>query len=357
MALLLALPSGGRAVASHDSTQVRPKAIEPPSAVVIRLAGDEIIKGVILESSDGEIVVQHALLGRLVIPRSAIVAIESPPAGETPPAEATPPGGETPPAAAAPASSATPAAPARPVGEPPRPEWAKDEAEVDLEEEAAPPPGSVEWLANIQASLSGVSSENDEFDLRAAVGASRRTSEDLLRFDAEYYFSLLNGDTTDNNLLATLVYDRDLAPGDWLLFGKGQYQYDAFQSWEHRLSGYAGLGHRVFRLPPLALTLKVGAGATREFGDSGETIPEGYGEVAFFWRIDERQHLEGGMNIAPDLTDLGRYRILARLDWTFRFDPRGLALVGGVREEFQSQVPPGSTNSDFRYYAGIRLDF
>lgn len=336
------------------------------STIVLR--SGEVLRGVVVEVNQDAVIVSHAVLGRLSLPRAAIYSIAI---GEVPP----PPDGAQVPAASKETDANVPApegtassAPIAPSGpsaapaspkiaqDPPRPAWAPriDLLEVDG---SLPAPGEVRWIGSVQAAASGVESDNDEFDLRAAAAFARLTENDKLSASAEYFLSLLNGQSTDNNLLATGVYDRYLLPSDWLAFGKLQYQYDEFQAWENRLSAYAGLGYRIFHERPFALTIKGGAGATHEFGDVDETTPEAYGEAALAWWIDERQVVEASINVAPDITDWSQYRVIARLDYSFRLDTRGLALVLGLREEYQARVTAGSTRNDFRYYAGIRMDF
>lgn len=350
-------------------TGVRPcnAAPEDPPQSIVTLVTGEVLRGVIIEEHDGEVVLAHAVFGRLTVPRSSIASIRS--VQQVPPPLAPPADSVTPPPSdpawedpeQAPAVMAPRADGAFPTskgpGEPPRPDWVGDRIDLLEVDESLPPPGTIEWLANVQASISGVSSDTNQLDMRFAAAAERVSFTDKFTAAAEYYLRLSNSDTTDNNLLATTVYDYFFLPTDWLAFGKGQYQYDAFQDWENRLSAYAGLGYRIFHARPFALTVKGGFGATHEFGNINQTTPEAYGEVAFVWWIDKHQTIEGSVYIAPDITDFGQYRLLARLDWTFRLDPRGLSLVGGLREEFQSNVGPGSTNNDFRYYAGIRFDF
>lgn len=355
------------AVGAHPQAAVD---LPPPPESIVTLVTGEVLRGVIVDESTGEVVLSHALLGRLVVPRAAIRAIDpapseatavttgaTEPAGEAQPVP--PPGPAAAEAAMAPEAEAPPPepAPAKPMGLPDRPAWAASRIDLLELEGDLPAPGTVDWRANVQASLSGVNSDNDQLDLRVAAAFARLTHTDKFSGSAEYFYSVLNNETTDNNLLATSVYDYYILPTNWLAFGKLQYQYDSFQDWENRISAYAGLGYRLFRERPFAMTLKGGFGATHEFGNVNETTPEAYGEVAFAWWIDDRQSIEGSVNIAPDLTDLNQYRILARLDWIFRLDTRGLSLVGGLREEYQAQVGEGSTNNDFRYYLGIRMDF
>jgi len=45
-------------------------------------------------------------------------------------------------------------------------------------------------------------------------------------------------------------------------------------------------------------------------------------------------------------------------EWSMKIDPSlGLSLLGGIRWQFQSQVPAGENPDDTRVYAGLKLDF
>ena len=348
-----------------------PQASAPPSdEVVVHLVTGEVLRGTLVDSTAGELVLAHAILGRLVVPQSSVARVESIPVVPPPKTvngsldfAAVPPDSEDlredadrlAPPADAPAVAAGRAP--RKVGDPPRPAWAAGRVDLLETDESLPPPGTVEWLLSAQAALAGVNSDDTQLDLRVAGTLTRRTWTDRWTTSAEYFLSLVDSQTTDNNLLATSVYDYYFIPTNWLAFGKLQYQYDQFQAWEHRLSGYAGFGYRIFHERPLAITIKGGFGATREFGTSDEWTPEAYGEAALAWWINSWQTLEASVNMAPSLTDFGDYRILARLDWIVRLNDQGLAFVGGLRNEYQSDVPPGSTNNDLRYYLGVRYDF
>ena len=362
--------------------------------VVVRLVSGETLRGTLVSEDAGGLRLRHALLGEVVIPGSAVAAVEriqagpeeapSPPASPAPAASTGPtastaesPASPAPPAAPAPqggdvelhgppepvpagVEEVGPPAPGRPnPGPVQRPSWAKEEIDLlQRDDRAAPPPGEERWWGWLQLAASGVSSGTDQFDMNVSGALVRRTHDDKLSAAVEYYLRLIDNSTSDDNLLGTLEYDRYFDPSPWLAFGKLQYQYDRFEAWEHRISAYAGPGYRFVDAPDFRFTGKLGAGGTYEIGTPESVVPEGYGELAFRWRLDRRQRLEGSVWIAPDLTDLGEYRVLARLNWVMQFDPGdGLALVAGLREEYDSSVPPGDVQSDFRYYAGVRFDF
>ena len=76
------------------------------------------------------------------------------------------------------------------------------------------------------------------------------------------------------------------------------------------------------------------------------------------WIISEVQTLEASAWIAPSFDDFSQYLVLARAEWSMKIDPTiGLSLLGGVRWQFQSQVPAGQNPDDTRIYAGLKLDF
>jgi len=228
---------------------------------------------------------------------------------------------------------------------------------VDSTDAPKPPKGP--WRATIAAGVNYTDNNDKTLDARIAAGATYEIPDvEELALSAEYFFKTLNSDTTDNNLLVNGVYNRFIGDTPWLWFVKAQYQYSQFEAWEHRISGYGGVGYQVFKLPPVDLLLKVGAGATYEFGPPSQTLPEGYGEAQFAWEISELQRLEMSGNIAPDLSNMGEFRVISRAEWQCKIDPLlDLALTFGVRWQYQSEVPAGDVNYDLRVYAGLQVGF
>jgi hypothetical protein len=338
--------------------QVEP-GIAPGAPVTLRLVGGDVLRGTLVSESAESIVVRHPVLGDLTLQRLNVTAMAATGVQGSP---------EVPPFVKAQSAdvnadiAASSAAGARDQA-------AKDESKAVLagDAAAAPPDGGAaadepipsKWKFVIAANANYVDSSDEQLDFRVAGSAVYEDPDvEKLKIDVEYFFRNVNSGTTDNNLLGTGVYDYFFKDSAWLLFAKVQGQAAPLEAWEQRLSGWGGFGYRFFKEAPLVLTGKVGAGATREFGDINSTSTELYLELAGKWDITEFQSLEASCWIAPQFDDFSDYLLLARAEWSVKIDPSmGLSFLGGLRYEYQSNVPVGDNPDDLRVYAGLKMEF
>lgn len=326
--------------------------------VTLRLVGGDVIRGTLVSESPEAIVVRHPVLGDLTLQRLNVTAM-APTASMSP---------QEPPFVKAETQDtvldvqASSAAGARDMA-------VKDEAKAAAKGDAAAAPDAdaskvdepipSKWKFSLAANANYVDASDEQLDFRVA-GSAVYEDPDVERFkvDGEYFFRTVNSSTTDNNLLLTGVYDYFFKDSSWLAFGKVQGQMAPLEGWEQRLSGWGGVGYRFFREAPLVLTGKIGAGATREFGSINETRAELYMELAGKWDISEFQALEASCWIAPEFEDFSDYLLLSRLEWSVKIDPSlGMSFLGGLRYQYQSNVPSGENPDDLRVYAGIKMDF
>lgn len=320
----------------------------PGSAVVVQLVGGDVLRGELVSESAESVVLKHPILGQITLARASVASVAVPP----PPQAADPTGAQVPAQVAVAAAdvslgnaaSSAPAAVAQPTPDAPK-------------TEEKPPPSK--WKFAVAANVNYVDANVEQLDFRVAAGAVYEDPDvEKLQLSAEYFFRNVDSAQTDNNLLVTGVYDYFIKETRWLLFGKVQGQMDQLQNWEQRLSGWGGVGYRFYIAPPVGLTGKIGAGATREFGSIQQTNAELYGQLEGKWLISDVQTLEASAWIAPSFEDFSQYLVLARAEWSMKIDPElGLSLLGGVRWQFQSQVPTGQNPDDTRVYAGLKLDF
>lgn len=325
--------------------------------VTLRLAGGDVLRGTLVSESPESIVVRHPVLGELTLQRVNVTAMSATPASPQEPPFVKAETQDT--VLDVQASSAAGA----------REQGAKDEAKAAAKGDAAAPaadaaakaeePIPSKWKFSLAANANYVDSADEQLDFRVAGGAVYEDPDvEKLKIDGEYFFRTVNSSTTDNNLLLTGVYDYFFKDSSWLAFGKVQGQMAPLEAWEERLSGWGGLGYRFFREAPFVLTGKVGAGATREFGGINETRAELYVELAGKWDITEFQSLEASCWVAPEFEDFSDYLLLSRLEWSVKIDPTlGMSFLGGLRYQYQSNVPAGDNPDDLRVYAGIKLDF
>ncbi|MBI1304546.1 MAG: DUF481 domain-containing protein [Phycisphaera sp.] len=304
----------------------------------IRLVGGDVLRGNIVSESETAVTIDHAALGRIEVSRERIESVvKSAPAAA---AQESTPAGEA--AVAQPTAESTVPVAVLPAPAPPPP---------------AVPDGS--WKFSLSLGFTGSENESQSnWDFRAAASAKRETVDDRTTLSAEYYFKTANSENTDNNLLLVGLQEFLFKDSKWEAFVQGTYQYDEFQSWEQRAGIYAGPGYRLFEGEPLSLRLRAGAGASYEFEDS-EWTPELLFGDELVWKIDDRSKLVQGLDLYPDLNEIGEFRLIVRLDYEIALSPSGdLKGTAGIRNEYDSFIPPtGDNSNDLKVYAGIKVDF
>jgi len=288
--------------ALQDAPPVADPAAPPePTPAKVTLTTGEVLEGEILEETPGGYRLQHPVLGEVVLERSEVTGVETP--------------------------STEPEPPASP------------------------------WSGSLSFAIAGYENNNSNLELRIGGELVRETELDKLTLSARYFFGVTNGETQDNNFQATIDYTRDLADRKWFVFGTGQYEYDEFQSWEHRLSGSGGLGHRFVETDELDLNGRLGFGASYEFGPPSRLIPEALLGIDFEWRISDGQKLKGFFTFFPDVDEIGEFRFNSGLTWNVRIDGwDGVSFEAGISDQYQSQIESGTRN-DFRYFAGLKYEF
>ena len=335
-----------------------PAAPVPGQSVIVALSSGDAIKAKLVSETANEIVIEHPVLGKVTIARKQVASIAA-----VPPDDA---------AAKAAAQAATEAEmtrvrqEAQPAAnadmDAPRPQGEVNPGDDAAKADAppAPPPVPSPWKLLFDGNVNYVNAANKQLDFRVAASAIYEVKDvDKWSNNAEYFFKVVDGSTTDNNLLVTSTYDRRLVANPrWLWFVKGQGQYAPLQSFEQRLSAWGGIGYEFLQAPPAKLLGKVGAGYTYEFGTENRGDAQLYAELEWDWKISEHQAIVGSFWITPDFADFGNYLTLFRTEWTMDVtDVPGLKLLGGVRWQYQSVVdPPSALQNDIRLYAGLRYE-
>jgi hypothetical protein len=335
-----------------------PAAPVPGQSVIVALSSGDAIKAKLVSETANEIVIEHPVLGKVTIARKQVASIAAVPPSEAAKATGQDAGGVD---ADRLRMEAQPAA--NDASDAPRPQ-----GEVNPGDDAAkagnapppPPPVPSPWKLLFDGNVNYVNAANKQMDFRVAASAIYEVKDvDKWSNNVEYFFKLVDGSTTDNNLLVTSTYDRRLTSNPkWLWFVKGQGQMAPLESYEQRLSAWGGIGYEFLTAPPATLLGKIGAGYSYEFGDQNEGYPQLYAALEWDWKISENQAIVGSYWITPDFADFTDYLMLFRTEWTMKIaDVPGLKLLGGVRWQYQSQVEPADAiQNDIRLYAGLRYE-
>jgi hypothetical protein len=356
-AIVAALVLAGSALAQDPApaaSSAAPPAAAPVSGDLVRLqlTTGEVLTATLKSETPEDVTIAHPVLGTITLKRASVKAM-----AVAPPPAATPEEGAIAKVDLGPAGNAAMDAPKPVAGVNPGDAAVVKEAAADAAKPPEPPPSP--WKFVLDANVNYVSAANKQLDFRVA-GAAVYEIKDVEKWSnsIEFFFKTVDGSTTDNNLLATSVYDRRFESNPRVLwFVKGQAQWAPLEDYEQRLSAWGGLGYEFFKKPTANLIGKIGAGYSYEFGNIQQGDPQLYASVDWDWDITENQAIVGSYWITPDFADFTNFLMLARLEWTMKMpDIPGLKLLGGVRWQYQSEVPTGDIQNDIRVYAGLRLE-
>ena len=304
----------------------------------VTLRSGETLVGQVVEQTEAHVIVEHPVLGKLTIAAADIqaVAVDAAAADQVP-AEAE--------AAVAPAP-----APAAPVPAP-----AAEPKEL-IESEPSFFEG---WDASLGLGFSGTEGNSETSSLNAEFKAQREDEEDRWIFRSAYFTGSSDGETNKNEFLSELTKDWLQPDSPWLYFAQGKYQYDQFQSWKHRVSGFGGMGYKFIKRDDLEIIGRLGLGLTKELEGERNLTPEALvGASLVKWKLTDNQTISAGATIYPALDELGEYRAIGNVEWKIKIDEAdGLSLKFGLENEYESDVDTGTKHNDLKYYGALVFDF
>ncbi len=230
-------------------------------------------------------------------------------------------------------------------------------------EEAVPEPEEPKgffqgWDFQIEAGLNGSSGNTDNLSLRAGFSAERLTKEMETRLRFVYKYSEDDGETSENRTELDGRNDWLFPDSPWRWFAQLRYEYDEFQDWDSRLSGFTGPGYDLIKNDETTLVLRAGIGGNQRWGgdDDGFT-PEALAGLDFTHKFSERQSIYFTGEVYPNLEDGGEFRAYARAGWEILIDAETqLTLKLGVEDQYDSD-PGNAKENDFDYFMVLVYKF
>lgn len=214
------------------------------------------------------------------------------------------------------------------------------------------------WKRSVEMGLSGASGNSETKDLRAGVNLGYEDETRRWKFEARYLFSEQDHDTSQNNFRAILNRDFLRPNSRWFLFASGRYDWDDFQSWDHRLTLGGGPGYELFTSESFDLRTRVGPSLTIQRGDDDDVKGELMLGLEAVWRISDSQTLNLTNSVFPALSDPGGFRNVTNADWTIQLSERyPLALKLGIENDYESDVDPDTEENDLKYYGSLLVNF
>jgi putative salt-induced outer membrane protein YdiY len=311
----------------------------------VTLTNGDVLTGTVVSRDQDQVVIEHAVLGAVTIPMAQVAAIAV--AGE-----AAAPGAEA--AVAEVKAQAAEGAPVAPVA-------AADAAtEID-----APTPGLfgtnflAGWTRQLELGATGSEGNTEELSLRAALNLDYEDDRDRWKISGLYYRSESANITTRNEFTGEIVKDWLIPDEDYFFFATAKYEYDQFQAWENRVSGFAGVGYQFHKDDKWDLLGRVGFGGNYEFGDVNDFTPEALLGLEYNLRIKDGQVFSAYTTFFPALDPFfGEFRNLTGVAYTLEIDRNaGLALKLGLENEYESDVEPGEKHNDLKYFVSLVWGF
>ncbi len=314
----------------------------PAAARVITLTNGDQLSGEIKSENATELVLHHAVLGDITIPKNQIIT--------------------------APATVNKTTAENRKTG-------TKKTGKTAIDTVAKPKKSSEKqpglfgttflegWKRRLALGLKGESGNDVSTELSIAFDTSFQDDAHRFNFNSAYYYETEDHEKDTSKGHVNIVRDWLLPETDWFYYAYFRYEQDSFKSWKQRVSLSGGPGYDFFNDKNLKLSGRTGLGCSRSFGTENEFDVEGQLGFEWLWKPKKlkKQVLSYQIIVYPILNDFGEYRTWMEGKWRFDLDLfKSLGLEFGFEHEYESRKDKILENEEYYdliYFGRIGLDF
>lgn len=215
------------------------------------------------------------------------------------------------------------------------------------------------WDFSVEAGLNGSTGNTERVSFRGGVGAERLTKTMETRLGFVYQYARDDGEATEHRASLDGRNDWLFHDSPWRLFALARFEYDQFQDWNTRLSGFIGPGYELIDNDRTLLLLRAGIGGNYRWGGDDEGFtPEALIGADFTHQISERQKIFLTGEVYPNLEDGGEFRALARGGWEILVDPEmDMTLKLGFEDRYDSNPGSGAKENDLDYFLALVFKF
>ena len=214
------------------------------------------------------------------------------------------------------------------------------------------------WNRNVAIGFSGSSGNSSEANVNAGLKIHRDTERYRGIFDSGFFYGSKDSVAATQRFFAGYKHDFLIKDSRWFFFGSGQYDYDLFQSWLHRVSGNGGVGYDIIEHEKFDLRGNLGVGVARTWGTDQDTKPEGVVGMEFKWIVTEGQTFKADATYYPNLKNSRSSVCSATRATTSRWGCwMVLSLSLGLRDDYTSEVDPGFEENNLNYFGNLVYDF
>lgn len=244
--------------------------------------------------------------------------------------------------------------------------------QIKIDEVKKGPPGLLGtsflegWHKNIAVGVTGSQGKTKEANVSVTTRLANETDTSRDEFEARYYFSRSEKQTSDNQMRAAYLHDFIFGESRWFLFAAAVYRFEGENDWDHRATANAGIGYQFIDSESVSVRGRFGLGYTRTQGDnrrgtSGQN-PEGndvdtFTGLSVIWRVAGGQTLTASSSYSPILNSFPDFRSRSLIEYKIAIGVlEGLGFTAGGSFDYDSTVS-GKNQRDGKFYMNVGYDF
>lgn len=215
------------------------------------------------------------------------------------------------------------------------------------------------WNRQFSLGINGAEGNSRNANIRAGFHTDYEDDTDRWNFDMLYRVSRASGATTENRFSTELTKDWLMPGEDYFYWANGKFEWDDFEVWDNRISGYGGIGYQFIEDEKWNVRGRLGVGGNQtNGGGTNEFTVEAFIGVEVDYTISDKQSIAFTNYFYPSLEDGGDFRNITTLGWNIEIDQdKGMSLQLGIANEHDSAAPAPFKKNDFTYYAALIWEF
>jgi putative salt-induced outer membrane protein YdiY len=216
------------------------------------------------------------------------------------------------------------------------------------------------WGRTVEVGLNGAEGNTTNFNVRAALGLVRDAADMTTTAGLTYRYGSSESVKDKSNGEAFLRNDWKIDER-WGFFAIVKAEYDEFQEWDWRLSGFLGPSYLFINNDRTMLRGRVGVGASYEFGgelEEEEINPELDIGIDLSHKITDRTKFTATVDYYPSLKDFPDYRLVASAGLEVLVDPEiNMFLKLGAQNRYDSTTKSPNKKNDLDYFLTLAWAF
>jgi hypothetical protein len=228
----------------------------------------------------------------------------------------------------------------------------------------APPPDPATfwegWKRNVELGLNGSEGNTENLSVRGLVAGARTSSTMETKADIGYFYARDGSTKTKSRGEANLFNNWIFGDSPWGFFAQARLEYDEFQKWQWRASGFLGPSYTFIKDDRTLLRGRAGIGGAYEFGKDADEEFTLEAMLGLDWehKLSERTKLYATIEYYPSLEDFPDYRLYGKAGIEVLVDPElGMSLRAGIVDRYDASPGDGRKRNDLEYFAALAWTF